>query len=65
MGQGTSHNHHVSGGPAHHGGDRPRSNGSGVNFGSMGVPGQWPHQGGGDMIKEGSPYDGQVNVKHR
>ena len=59
MGQGTSHNHHTSGGPAHHGGDRPR-NGSGVNFGSGAVPGQWPHQGGGDMIKEGSPYDGQV-----
>lgn len=57
MGQGTSHNHHVSGGPAHHG-ERSRSNGSGVNFGSGVVPGQWSHHG--DMIKEGSPYDGQT-----
>ena len=57
MGQATSHNHGSGGN--HQSGDRPRSiGGSGVNFGSQ--HGQWPHAGGTDILKDASPFDGQV-----
>jgi hypothetical protein len=60
MGQATSHNHHGSSGSNPQYGDRPRSTGgSGVNFGAQ--QGQWPHVGGADILKDVSPFDGQVN----
>ena len=59
MGQAASHNHHGTV-PGQHG-DRPRSiGGSGVNFGSGNVP----HGVHSDLLKDGSPFDGQVNLNN-
>jgi hypothetical protein len=59
MGQATSHNHH---GPGLNPPSGDRARGSGVNFGSQ--QGHWPHSGATDILKDASPFDGQVTFKN-